>query len=180
MTREELVQKAEDKTITKEEIFEYYGVKNMDGLESRLAAKFDTPSETLQFLDGSLQYIYNTRLSKNYSPIQEEYLFYAICAKGIYGVDTEEISILNGYFGPFKLLMMLDAILKDKPEVQYMRKLYAKHIERHENIGLIFKQGVEELVNFAVKNLGDLDERKLAEIFQEFKDKANELIKEKE
>lgn len=176
----QLLEKAKQRTITKEEVFEHYGVTNMEGLESALSLKFDNPKETLSFLDGSLDFIYTARAKKDYSPIEENYMFYGICAEGIYGVSMDEISILNGYFGAFRVLMMLDAILKDKPEVVFFKKLYKEFVERKENMVYTLTEGVRELVDFAVKNLGGLDEGKLTDMLNEFQKSAGDLFKDKE
>jgi hypothetical protein len=180
MEKQELLEKAKAKTITKEEVYEYYGVKNMDGLESVFAQKFDQAKDNLSFLDGSLQYIYTTREKEDYSAIEEMYMFYGIAAEGIYGVSMDEISILNGYFGPFRVLMILQNILKDKPEVLFFEHLYKKYIERKENMTYMILDGVTKIIKFAQANLGNLDEAKLQELISEFKNKADQLVKEKD
>jgi hypothetical protein len=180
MEKQELLEKAKTKTITREDIFDYFGVKNMEGLESVFSNKFDQPKDNLSYLDGSLQYIYAVREKQDYSPIEEMYMFYGIAAEGIYGVSMDEISILNGYFGAFKVLMMLSAILKDKPEVAFFEYLYKKYIERKENITFMILDGVLKVVKFAQDNLGNLDEKKLQELISEFKVKADQLVKEKD
>jgi len=180
MELKELLEKAQERTISKEEVFEYFGVKNMEGLESVLSMKFDQPKESLSFLDGSLQFIYEAREKTEYNPIEEMYMFYGICAQGIYNVPMDEISILNGYFGAFRVLMMLENILKNKPEVNFFWGLYQKFIQRKEDMSYILKEGIKQVVDFAMKNLGDLDEEKLSVLLTEFKQKAEELIKEKQ
>lgn len=179
MNKEELLQKAKDRTITKEEVLEYFGVKNTEGLEMALAQKFDQPKDNLSYLDGSLQFIFAAYEKDDYSPIEENYLFYGIVAEGIYGVPMDEISILSGYFGSFKVLMMLENILENKQEVIFFKKLYKQYIERKTNLSIIFVNGFREVVKFAEKNLGNLDEKALAEMFNEFKTKAADLIKDK-
>ncbi len=179
MELKELLEKAKARTITKEEVFEYFGVKNIEGLEVALAQKFDKPKDNLSYLDGSLQYIYATRENEDYSPIEENYMFYGIAAEGIYGVPMDEISILNGYFGPFKVLMMLDSILADKPEILFFQKLYKQYIARKEDMTYVLINGVKEIIKFVEKNLKNVDEKALLNMFQEFKEKANEIIKDK-
>jgi hypothetical protein len=39
--------------------------------------------------------------------------------------------------------------------------------------------GVKEIIKFVEKNFKNVDEKALANMFQEFKEKANEIIKEK-
>ena len=180
MELKELLEKAKAKTITKEEVYDYYGVKNMEGLESVFAEKFDTPKENLSYLDGSLQYIYSTREKKDYSPIEEKYMFYGIAAQGIYGVEMDEISILNGYFGVFKVLMILDNVLKDKPEIIFFEKLYKQFIQRKEDMSYILSNALREIVAFAKDNLKNIDPESINSMFEEFKVKANELLKEKQ
>ena len=179
MELKELLEKAKNKTITKEEVFEHFGVKNIEGLEVAVAQKFDKPKDNLSYLDGSLQYIYATRENEDYSPIEENYMFYGIVAEGIYGVSMDEISILSGYFGPFKVLMMLESILSDKPEVIFFKKLYNQFIERKEDMTYVLMNGVKEIIKFVEKNFKNVDEKALAEMFTEFKNKADEIIKEK-
>jgi hypothetical protein len=180
MELKDLLEKAQARTITKEEVFQYYGVTNLEGLESVLALKFDNPKETLSFLDGSLDFIYTARKKKDYSPIEENYMLYGICAQGIYGVSMDEISILNGYFGAFRVLMILDAILKDKPEILFFKKLYKEYIERKENIVYTLTEGVQQLLDFAIKNLGNLDEGKLNSMINDFQKTAGDLFKDKQ
>ena len=106
-------------------------------------------------------------------------MFYGIVAEGIYGVPMDEISILNGYFGPFKVLMMLELILADKPEVLFFQKLYKQYIARKEDMTYVLINGVKEIIKFVEKNLKNVDEKALVEMFTEFKNKADEIIKEK-
>lgn len=179
MNKEQLLQKAKDRTITKEEVLEYFGVKNTEGLEMALAQKFDQPKDNLSYLDGSLKFIYTTREKEDYSPIEEKYMFYGIVVEGIYGVSMDEISILNGYFGAFRLLMILDNILAEKPEVIFFKKLYNEFIQRQEHMTYVLMNGVKEIIKFVEKNFKNVDEKALAEMFTEFKNKADEIINSK-
>lgn len=176
MTKQELLQKTQNDKITKEEVFEYFGVKNIDGLESVFAQKFDVANDNLSFLDGSLPYIYSFREKENFNPIEEQYMLYGIAAQGIYGVDMDEISIINGYFGPFRTLMMLEAILKDKPEVVFFEKMYNKYIARVEDMSYILVKGMRQILDFASKNLQNVDPEGLSKAFEEFKLKADEIL----
>jgi hypothetical protein len=178
MELKELLEKAKMKTIKKEEVFQYFGVKNIEGLEMALSNRFDKPLEDLSYLDKSFSFLYESREKEDYSPIEEQYMFYALCSQGIYGMNIDEISLINGFFGPIRTVMILDNLLKDKPEVIFYNKLYKQYLERKENAIYLVSSGFKKVVDFAEKNLQNLDQAKMESLINEFKDKAQEFVKQ--
>jgi hypothetical protein len=71
-------------------------------------------------------------------------------------------------------------ILKDKPEVMFFEHLYKLYIERKENLSYLLSNSLREIVKFAEKNLQNIDPESISTLFEEFKTKANELLKEKQ
>jgi hypothetical protein len=178
MEKQELLEKAKKREITKQEVFEHFGVKNIEGLESVLSEKLDIAKDSFSFLEGSLNFIYATKTKEDYNPIEEMYTFYAVAAQGIYGFAIDDISILNGAFGSFKTVMILENILSSKPEVMFFQSMYKKYVERMENISYTISKGASDLLNYLSKNLEKMDPKDIDKILGEFKSKAQELIQQ--
>jgi hypothetical protein len=140
MTKEEILQKAEQKTITQEDLLEYYKIKNLDALEFALEERFKEITQTGDFLNSAFKYIYSAREQEEYNPIQEKYFFYVMVAQGFYAFGAEDFRIIASVIGVFQTVMLMERILDQKSEVQYFGRMYKQYVEKIESIYLKLNQ----------------------------------------
>jgi hypothetical protein len=136
MTKEQVLQKIEEKIFTEKDLMEYYQIKSLDALEFALEEKFKVVTKKGDFLNSAFSYIYTNRIQQDYNPIQERYFFYAMVLQGLYGIDSDEITIIAYIIGAFKTVMLLEKLLEKKEEVIFFQKLYNQYIEKTESVYL--------------------------------------------
>jgi ERCC4-related helicase len=171
MTKEEILQKTEDKTVTQKDLLDYYKIKNIESLEFALQETFKEITQTGDFLNAAFKYIYNSRLSKDYNPIEEKYFFYAMVAQGFYNFPAEEIRIIASVIGAFQTVILLERLLENKEEVLFFTKMYKQYVEKIESPYL----KLNEILDSVNKALADFSPEKLQKFSEDLKGALEKL-----
>jgi len=148
MLIKELEDKIKQKTATEKDLFEYFGVKNMEGLESFFYERFKKEKHNNDYLVTGFKSIFNDLTYEAYNPLQEEYMFYFIVTKGIYDFPSEEYNLLVDIFGIFKVIQIMRGALEDKDSVKLYRILYKNYLEKTFNMNLVINAGIDKLLAF--------------------------------
>jgi hypothetical protein len=148
MLIKELEDKIKQKTATEKDLFEYFGVKNMEGLESFFYERFKKEKHNNDYLVTGFKSIFNDLTYEAYNPLQEEYMFYFIVTKGIYDFPSEEYNLLVDIFGIFKVIQIMRGALEDKDSVKLYRILYKNYLEKTFNMNLVINAGLDKLLAF--------------------------------
>jgi hypothetical protein len=148
MLIKELEDKIKQKTATEKDLFEYFGVKNMEGLESFFYERFKKEKHNNDYLVTGFKSIFNDLTYEAYNPLQEEYMFYFIVTKGIYDFPSEEYNLLVDIFGIFKVIQIMRGALEDKNSVKLYRILYKNYLEKTFNMNLVINAGLDKLLAF--------------------------------
>jgi hypothetical protein len=148
MLIKELEDKIKQKTATEKDLFEYFGVKNMEGLESFFYERFKEEKHNNDYLVTGFKSIFNDLTYEAYNPLQEEYMFYFIVTKGIYDFPSEEYNLLVDIFGIFKVIQIMRGALEDKDSVKLYRILYKNYLEKTFNMNLVINAGLDKLLAF--------------------------------
>lgn len=144
----ELQKKIKEKTATEKDLFEYFGVKNMQGLESFFYERFKEEKHNNEYLISGFKSIFNDLTYEIYNPLQEEYMFYFIVTKGIYDFSSDDYNLLVDIFGIFKVIQLMRAALEDKEPVKLYRILYKNYLDKTFNMNLVINAGVDKILKF--------------------------------
>jgi hypothetical protein len=168
MTKEEAMQLIEKKEFTIKELFEFYGVRNIEGLESYLETRFDKVDTNNEYLVNAFKFIFETRELENFNPLEEKYRYYAMILPGLYGIAPDNMQILVAGLGLFKTIMMVEKLLKDKEEVIYFNQLYQIYINEMYSIGRTANKYVKLLDNTLKDFLQKNNKESLSQVVKEF------------
>jgi hypothetical protein len=178
MTKEEAMQLIEKKEFTIKDLFEVYSVKNIEGLEAYLEMRFDNIDVNNEYLVNSFKFIFETRDSENFNPLEEKYRYYAMILPGLFGMTPDNMQILVAGLGLFKTILILEKLLQEKEEVKYFDYLYKQYINEMYSIGRTANKYVKLLDKTLSEFLKSNDKDSLINILQEFlKEKTNLLNK---
>ena len=172
MTKEEILQKIQNEEVTQEDLFNYYGVRNMQGLEIALEDKFLVPQVNINYVVQGFEFIYKARLDDDYNPLEEKFRYLSILLPAFYGMETNDATIIIRPLGIFEGTMFLENLIKDKPEVKYFNELYEKFLDRKKDIGILLEENFdklnkfigEKLTNLKMEDLKDLGKTVMVEI----------------
>lgn len=156
MTLQEALEKVKQNEFLEEDLFAYFKVKNMDGLESALAQKFMKPEINNDYIGSAFKFIYQQRSKKDYNPLEENYLMIAMILKAFYNIESDELKLIAEGIGIFKTVYLLTKLLEEKEEVIYFKQLYKQYIERYEAIGIVMKEGFDDLNDFLISKTKDM------------------------
>lgn len=164
MTKEQIVEKLEKDTIKAEDVYAYYEVRNIDGLEIALEQKLKVVKVNDEYINGSFKFIFEAKEKEEYNPIQEKYYFFSTMLPALYGTSSEEVSILIRGIGLFQTMMLLDKILAGKPEVEYYKHLYNMYQEKQFSLALTIQSGLEGLLKLLEERTKNLNMEDLKEL----------------
>lgn len=177
MTKEEVLEIIEKNEFTLEKMFEFYEVKNIDGLEAYLESRFDNIAVNNEYLVNSFKFMFETREKEDFNPLEEKYRYYAMILPGVFSIPSEHVEILVAGMGLFPAIMMLERLLQEKPEVQYFNKLYKEYTTEMYSIG----RATQKLIKLVEKTLDefikDNGAEKLRTIVQDFISAKDDLLK---
>lgn len=165
MNKEEILKKIELNTITKQDLFDYYAVKNVQGLEIVLDEKMKELKTDNNFIGTLFPFVFKARDAEEFSPLAEKFYMFSVALPGLYGIPSEEVNILARGLGLFEACMLLENLLSEKPEFKYLHKLYVEYVQHRMSVGVIVKGGLEYITDFLDKKLKDMkmeDLQKLA------------------
>jgi hypothetical protein len=171
MTIQEILQKVDNKTAAKKDLFEYYGVKNEEALQFAFEEKFKEPKLNGDYLNSTFEFIYEVRQKEKYNPIEEAYVYYAMILKALYDLDSDELKVIASILGAFKTVMLLEKILINKEEVVFFEKMYKKYLEKTENIYIKLNQ----ILGSVNKLINDFDPKQLEKFSMELQSAINGL-----
>lgn len=168
MTREEILKKIELQQAEEKDLFDYLGVRNIEGVEAALEEKFSKPEPNMNYIYEGFEFIYKARLQEKYSPLEEKYRYYSIVLPAFYGTQANETAIITGTLGVFQGLMFLEKLLKDKEEVKYFDELYKTYMQKKSDIGIIAEKGLqiilEKIDTLKIEDLQNLGNVVMSEI----------------
>lgn len=175
MTLEELKKLADDQELTKDKLFEYYGVKNEDGFdivfENRM--KLDIQGE---FLNNSFATIYEGSFpGKTYNPMREKFLFYGFALRGLYNFPIDEFNLIASALGLFATILKIDKIFGNKDEVIYFKQMYDLYLQRTQNISVYIDDAINQLVIFIDEKIKDIEQGNLDKLINTFKEGIGKL-----
>lgn len=176
MTKEEAMQLIEKKEFTQKELFEFYEVRNIQGLETYLESRFDIIDVNNEYLVNSFKFIFETRESEAFNPLEERYRYYAMLLPGLFGINPDNMQILVAGLGLFKTILILDKLLQEKEEVKYFNNLYKEYVNEMYSIGRTANKYVKLLDKTLVDFLNKNGTESLSKIVQEFLQARSSLL----
>jgi hypothetical protein len=176
MTKEEVMQLIEKKEFTQKELFEFYEVKNIDGLEAYLENRFDAVDVNNEYLVNSFKFIFETRESESFNPLEEKYRYYAMILPGLFGINPDNMQILVAGLGLFKTVLILDKLLQEKEEVKYFDYLYKQYIQEMYSIGRTANKYVKLLDKTLSDFLSKNGTESLSKLLEQFLEARGNLL----
>jgi hypothetical protein len=176
MKKEEILLKIEEGSATLQDLFAYYDVRNLEGLEMAFEQKFGEPKVDLNYVIEGPAFIYKSRQKDNYNPLEEKMFFFSIVFAAFYGMAVDESTIILRSMGLFEGAMMLDKILEDKPEIKYFKHLYEMYIEKQNDLSYIVKEGVDKMLDFLNTNADKINMEELKKLGDTVMAEANKLL----
>lgn len=177
MTKEEVLETIAKNEFTLAKMFEFYEVKNQDGLEAYFETRFDKVDFNNEYVINAFKFMFETRQKEDFNPLEEKYRYYAMVLPGIYGIPSEHVEILVAGMGLFTAMIMLEKLLQGKVEVEYFNKLYKEYINEMYSIG----RATDKVVKLIGKTLDDFlknnGAEKLNSIVKEFINAKDDLLK---
>jgi hypothetical protein len=176
MTKEEVMQLIEKKEFTQKELFEFYEVRNIEGLETYLEGRFDIIDVNNEYLVNSFKFIFETRESEAFNPLEERYRYYAMLLPGLFGINPDNMQILVAGLGLFKTILILDKLLQEKEEVKYFNNLYKEYVNEMYSIGRTANKYVKLLDKTLVDFLNKNGTESLSKVVEEFLQARGNLL----
>lgn len=156
MTLQEALEKVKENKFLEEDLFAYFKVKNIDGLESALGQRFTKLEINNDYIGSAFKFIYQQRSKQEYNPLEENYLMIAMILKAFYNIESDELKLIAEAIGIFKTVYLLTKLLQEKEEVIYFKELYKQYVERHEAIGIVMKESFNDLNEFLISKTKDM------------------------
>lgn len=176
MTKEEVLQLIEKNEFTQKELFQFYEVKNLDGLEAYFESVFDKLEVNNEYLINSFKFMFATREGEDFNPLEEKYRYYGMVLPGLYGIPTEHLQILVAGLGLFKAIFMLDKMLQNKEEIKYFNGLYKEYVQEMYSIGRTANKYVKLLDKTLSEFLAKNGKETVQKLLQEFLDARKDLV----
>lgn len=178
MTLQQALEKVKQKEFLEEDLFTYFKVKNMDGLESALAQKFTKLEINNDYIGSAFKFIYQQRSKKEYNPLEENYLMIAMILKAFYNIESDELKLIAEAIGIFKTVYLLTKLLEEKEEVIYFKELYKQYIDRYEAIGIVMKESFDDLNQFLVSKTKDMKIEDVKALQSQFEETVKKVVGE--
>jgi hypothetical protein len=175
MTALELKEKIIKKEVKDIDLFHYFQVKNIEGLEMHLFERFKDEKHNNEYLITGFKSIFADLNYETYNPLQEEYMFYFIVTKGIYDFPNEDLNFMIDVLGVFKTLQIMRTILADKDSVKYYKELYKNYLDKTFNISILVNQGIEKMLKLVDKIMTDLNSEDSKKLFGEIKENIKNI-----
>lgn len=154
MTLEELNEKVKKDEIAAQDIFEYFQVRNIEGLEMALEEKSKVVNPRMDYITASFPFIFAARKGE-YNPVQEKFFYFTTVLPSFYDIQPEEVNAMARAFGVFNLILMLDKIFKDRDEIKYYNELLKNYYEHQESLSRVMQEGFKDLTKFLDEKLKD-------------------------
>jgi hypothetical protein len=175
MTALELKEKIIKKEVKDIDLFHYFQVKNIEGLEMHLFERFKDEKHNNEYLITGFKSIFADLNYETYNPLQEEYMFYFIVTKGIYDFPNEDLNFMIDVLGVFKTLQIMRAILADKDSVKYYKELYKNYLDKTFNVSILVNQGIEKMLKLIDRIMTDLNSEDSKKLFSEIKENVKNI-----
>lgn len=175
MTALELKEKITKQEATEADLFDYFQVKNIQGLEMHLYEKFKIEKHNNQYLLTGFKSIFSDLNYENYNPLQEEYMFYFIVTKGIYDFPSEDYNFMIDILGVFKTLEIMKSVLMEKDSVKYYKELYKNYLDKTFNMNILINSGIDKILKFLDKAFQEMNKENLNEMLDELTEKLKKL-----
>lgn len=171
MTLEELNDKVQKDEIAAEDIFEYFQVRNIEGLEIALEEKCKVVNPRMDYINASFPFIFAAREGE-YNPVQERFFYFTTVLPSFYDIQPEEVNAIARAFGVFPVILMFDRIFKDKEEIKYYNELLKDYYEHKQSLSRVMQEGFKDLAkflddklkDFKLEDLKDLGDKVLGEV----------------
>jgi len=154
MTLEELNDKVKKDEIKTEDIFQYFGVRNMEGLEMAIEEKARVVAPRIDYINASFPFIFAAREGQ-YNPVQEKFFYFTTVLPSFYDIQPEEVNAMARAFGVFPTILMLDRIFKDREEIKYYNELLKDYYEYKESLSRVMQEGFKDIAKFLDNKLKD-------------------------
>jgi hypothetical protein len=177
MTKEQIIEKIKDNTVTEQDLFQYYGVKNLEGFEMALEEKTKEPKINIEYINGAFKFIFEAREQEEYNPLQEKFYFFSSLFPAMYEINPEEINIIVRAFGLYKAMMVLEGVFENKKEIIYFKNLYKMYEEKRSNMALMLEKSLDNLIKLVDSRTKDMDMEKLKELGEAVLGEINKFSK---
>lgn len=178
MLLEELKKKVENKEATENDLFDYFQVKNIEGLESLLDLKMSgRNNQNKEYMYNGFKYIYQQRVNSEFNPLEERYMLLAIAAKALYNFDLEEFTMIFDILGVFNAIFILNNIMEEKEEYRFFVHLYKEYVNSKEGFMAIADTILDKLVSKLDSVMKDTNIEDIQKLLEEFNKKADEIKK---
>jgi hypothetical protein len=179
MTKEELLKKVEDDKITKEDVLEYFQVKNIDGLSFALEEMTKDLNVNLDYINTSFSFIYAAKEKEMYNPVEEKFYYYSMILAGLYSIDTKLVNAIARGIGVFQTIMILDKSFSQREEVKYYENLYNDYVAQRQSLAIILSEISKDLLEFLEAKVSNLKLEDLQTLGKKILEEANKLVKDK-
>jgi hypothetical protein len=176
MTKEEVLKMIEAGEFTIKEMYEFYEVKNQAGLETYLESRFDEVNVNNEYVVNSFKFMFETRESEVFNPLEEKYRYYAMVLPGIYSIPSEHVQIMVAGMGLFKAMLMLEKLLQEREEVKYFDSLYKEYIKEMYSIGRTANKYVKLLDKTLSEFLSNNGKETIEKLVKDFISAKDDLL----
>lgn len=177
MTKQELLKKEQ---ITKQEVYEYFNVKDYSELLRFLEMKTSTPFEDLEIDDSYIYNSFNLIASEsekdNFHPVKEKFMLFSVIMSGVYNFDAEEYSLIAKGLGTFKTVFLMEQILGGNEITVYYTSLYNDYYNKKYSLPMVVSKGIASVLQLVEEQFSNLDEGSLEKYAAQLQEALSKIV----
>jgi hypothetical protein len=175
MTKEEILERIEKGVVDQTDLFDYYKVKNSEGLEMEIEEKIKKVKVNLEYLNGAFEFIFTARTKEAFNPLEEKFYFYSMLFPSLYGVALDEVNIIVRSLGLFQSCFMFDKIFENKSEYKYFQKLYQMFIDTKNSPRVLVDEYFNKVSTLVKNSIEELNIEKLQKVSDSIFEELNKV-----
>jgi hypothetical protein len=175
MTKEEILERIEKGVVDQTDLFDYYKVKNSEGLEMAIEEKIKKVKVNLEYLNGAFEFIFTARTKEAFNPLEEKFYFYSMLFPSLYGVALDEVNIIVRSLGLFQSCFMFDKIFENKSEYKYFQKLYQMFIDTKNSPRVLVDEYFNKVSTLVKNSIEELNIEKLQKVSDSIFEELNKV-----
>jgi hypothetical protein len=175
MTKEEILERIEKGVVDQTDLFDYYKIKNLEGLEMVIEEKIKKVKVNLEYLNGAFEFIFTARTKEAFNPLEEKFYFYSMLFPSLYGVALDEVNIIVRSLGLFQSCFMFDKIFENKSEYKYFQKLYQMFIDTKNSPRVLVDEYFNKVSTLVKNSIEELNIEKLQKVSDSIFEELNKV-----
>jgi hypothetical protein len=175
MTKEEILERIQKEVVDQTDLFDYYKVKNSEGLEMAIEEKIKKVKVNLEYLNGAFEFIFTARTKETFNPLEEKFYFYSMLFPSLYGVALDEVNIIVRSLGLFQSCFMFDKLFENKSEYKYFQKLYQMFIDTKNSPRVLVDEYFNKVSTLVKNSIEELNIEKLQKVSDSIFEELNKV-----